>query len=112
MIMNGPGYDPEAMAGLAAAGCQLILFSTGRGTPLGFPGVPVIKIASNSRLYKNFELDIDINAGEILEGIQSIQDVGAEIVDLIKRVASGEKTRAEINKQEGLLCMYTRHRSL
>lgn len=112
MIMNGPGYDPEAMTGLAASGCQLILFSTGRGTPLGFPGVPVIKISSNSRLYKNFELDIDINAGEILEGIKSINDVGAEIVDLIKRVASGEKTRAEINKQEGLLCMYTRHRSL
>jgi len=112
MIMDGASYDPEAMTGLAASGCQMILFSTGRGTPLGFPGVPVVKISTNNRLYENFKGDIDINAGDILEGRQSIDEVGAQIIELIKRVASGEQTQAEINKQEGVLCMYTRHRSL
>ena len=112
ILMDSSSYDPEAMTALAAAGCQMILFSTGRGTPLGFPGLPVIKISSNSRLYNHCKDDIDINAGGVLEGTQSVKDVGETLISLIKEVANGRKTRAEINKQEGVLCMYTRHRSL
>lgn len=112
MLMDSSSYDPEAMTALAAAGCQMILFSTGRGTPLGFPGLPVIKISSNSRLYHNCQGDIDINAGGVLEGIQSVKDVGETLIRFMQEVANGRKTRAEINKQEGVLCMYTRHRSL
>ncbi len=111
MIMDGPGYDPEAMAGLAAAGCQLILFSTGRGTPLGFPGVPVVKISSNNRLYDHFKGDIDINTGTILDGTRTIEEVGTDLVDLIKNTADGMQTKAELNKQDGILCMYNRYRS-
>ena len=111
ILMNGTSYDPEAMTALAAAGCQMILFSTGRGTPLGFPGLPVIKISSNNRLFQNFKQDIDINAGDILEGKQPIEQVGEELVGLIKKVANGEKTKAERNNQDGVLCMYTRNRS-
>ncbi len=112
VLMNSSSYDPEAMTALAAAGCQIILFSTGRGTPLGFPGLPVVKISSNNRLFQNFESDIDINAGDILEGKQTIEEVGIELIDFIKKVADGEQTKAEINKQSGVLCMYTRNRSL
>jgi len=110
VIMDGPGYDSDSMTGIAACGCQMILFSTGRGTPVGFPAVPVIKISSNSMIYRNLEPDIDINAGAILEG-KSIDEVGHEIIDMIKRVASGARSKAELNEQEGILCMYTKYRS-
>jgi altronate dehydratase large subunit len=110
VIMDGPGYDTESMTGLAASGCQIILFSPGRGTPVGFPAIPVVKISSNSELYRKFSPDIDVNAGMVLEG-KSIADVGNEIIDFIRRVASGEKTKAELNGQEGILCMYSKHRS-
>ncbi len=111
IIMNGASHDPEAMTALAAAGCQLILFSTSRGTPLGFPGLPVLKISSNNRLFQNLKSDIDINAGDILEGQRTIDETGRELIDFIKKVANGEKTKVEINRQNGMLCMYTRHRS-
>lgn len=110
VIMDGPGYDADSMTGLAACGSQMILFSTGRGTPVGFPAVPVIKISSNSMIYRNLEPDIDVNAGAILEG-KSIDEVGHEIIDLIRRIASGAKSKAELNEQEGILCMYTKYRS-
>ncbi len=110
IIMDGPGYDTESMTGIAACGCQVILFSTGRGTPVGFPAVPVIKISTTSRLYRNFESDIDINAGAILEG-KSIDKVGNEITGMIKATASGTRTKAELNGQEGILCMYSKFRS-
>ena len=106
VIMDGPGYDVESIAGLAASGCQLMIFTTGRGNPIGFPIVPVIKVASTSRLYKRMEDDIDINAGAVLEG-STLEDVAGEIKDLILRVLDGEQTKAEINQQDGILCLYT-----
>jgi altronate dehydratase large subunit len=110
IIMDGPGYDVESMTGLAAAGCQLIVFTTGRGNPLGFPIVPVIKVASTTKLFKAMEDDMDINAGAILDG-RSINEVGNEIISLTEKVIQGEKTKAEINEQNGILCMYTRNTS-
>ncbi len=111
IIMDGPGYDVDSLTGLAAAGCQLIVFTTGRGNPLGFPIVPVIKVASNTRMFKNMEDDMDINAGAILDG-KSINEVGNEIISLTEKVINGERTKAEINEQNGILCMYTRTTSL
>src|SRR4030067_280975 len=67
ILQDGPGYDGDSMAGLAASGSQIMLFSTGRGTPAGFPALPVIKVASNSRLYQAMMDDIDINAGVLVE---------------------------------------------
>ncbi len=106
VIMDGPGYDAESIAGLAAAGCQLMIFTTGRGNPLGFPLLPVIKVASNSRLYAGMEDDMDINAGAVLEG-KTLQEVAEDIKDLVLRVLDGEPTKAEINRQDGILCLYT-----
>jgi len=68
IIQDGPGYDGDSMAGLAASGAQLMFFSTGRGTPAGFPAVPVIKVDSNSQVYQRMIDDIDINAGCLIEG--------------------------------------------
>ena len=106
IIMDGPGFDAESITGLAASGSQIIVFSTGRGTPLGFPIAPVIKVASNSRLYKNMQDDMDINAGVVLEG-GTLDDVGNSLLTLIERIAAGEQTKAEINKQSGILALYT-----
>lgn len=95
-FMNTPGYDPPSLAGLAAGGCNMIVFTTGRGSAIGFPTVPVIKIASNSLTYRRMTDNMDINAGTIADGERTIQEVGRQIFDMILRVASGEKTRAEI----------------
>ena len=106
VIMDGPGYDVESMTGVAATGCQVIIFTTGRGNPLGFPIVPVIKVSSTTQLFKKMEDDIDVNAGTVLEG-SSIEDVAGDIKGLLLKVLSGEPTKAELNRQEGILCMYT-----
>jgi altronate dehydratase large subunit len=98
VVMDTPGYDIESMAGMAAAGAQAILFTTGRGTPVGFPAVPVIKISSNSELFEAMPDDIDLDAGSILAG-ESISEVGERILALLLRVARGQETRAEINGQ-------------
>jgi altronate hydrolase len=95
-FMNTPGYDPPSLAGLAAGGCNMIVFTTGRGSAIGFPTVPVIKVASNSFTFKRMPDNMDINAGTIADGERTIQEVGREIFDMILRVASGEKTKAEI----------------
>jgi altronate dehydratase large subunit len=106
VLMDGPGYDMESLTGLAAAGCQIMLFTTGRGNPMGYPIVPVLKIASTSRLYRSMEDDMDINAGRILEG-RSLHEVGGVIVEAIRRVLNGEPTKAELNRQDGIVCLYT-----
>jgi altronate dehydratase large subunit len=106
VLMDAPGYDTESMAGLAASGAQVMLFTTGRGNPIGFPVVPVIKIASNSRLFKSMEDDMDINAGVVLDG-RSLAAVAEEIKSLLLKVLSGELTKAERNRQAGILCLYT-----
>ena len=98
VVMDTPGYDLETLAGMAAAGAQAILFTTGRGTPVGFPAVPVIKISSNSELFAAMEDDIDLDAGTILAG-KSAAEVGEEILEFLLRVACGERVKAEINGQ-------------
>ncbi len=96
VFMNTPGYDPVSLTGLAAGGCNVIAFTTGRGSAIGFPSIPVIKIASNSVTYKRMRDNMDINAGAIADGESSVPAVGREIFDLVLRVASGERTRSEM----------------
>jgi altronate dehydratase large subunit len=98
VVMDTPGYDIESLAGMATAGVQAILFTTGRGTPVGFPAVPVIKISSNSELFEAMPDDIDLDAGTILAG-KTTSQVGEQILDTLLRVAGGERTKAEINGQ-------------
>jgi arabinonate dehydratase len=95
VFMNTPGYDPVSLTGLASGGCNLIAFTTGRGSAIGFPSIPVIKIATNSSTYRRMRDNMDINAGVIADGEKSIEAVGREIFDMVLRVASGEKTCSE-----------------
>ena len=96
VLQDGPGYDGDSMAGLAASGSQLMFFSTGRGTPAGFPVLPVIKVASNSRIFEAMKDDLDVNAGRLVEG-QPLDTLHAEMIDLMIRVINGEKAKAEAN---------------
>ena len=96
VFMNTPGYDPVSLTGLAAGGCNLIAFTTGRGSAIGFPSIPVIKISSNSFTFNRMRDNMDINAGSISDGDRSVADVGQQIFDLVLRVASGERTRSEV----------------
>src|SRR5882757_223153 len=91
VFMNTPGYDPASLTGLAAGGVNLIAFTTGRGRAIGFPTIPVIKIASNSATYRRMRDNMDVNAGRIGDGEATVAGVGQEIFDLVLRVASGEK---------------------
>jgi altronate dehydratase large subunit len=96
ILQDGPGYDGDSMAGLAVSGSQLMFFSTGRGTPAGFPGLPVIKVASNSQLYAAMRDDMDVDAGALAEG-KPRNTLRDEMIDLMIRVINGEPTQAERN---------------
>jgi altronate hydrolase len=95
VVMDTPGYDPVSITGIAAGGCNVICFTTGRGSAIGFPTVPVVKLATNSRIFSVMNDNMDINAGEILDGRATVQSKGIEIYRHIVRVASGERTKAE-----------------
>jgi arabinonate dehydratase len=95
-FMNTPGYDPVSITGLAAGGVNLIAFTTGRGSAIGFPSIPVLKIASNTFTYGRMIGNMDINAGLIADGSATIEQVGREIFETLLRVASGERTKAEL----------------
>lgn len=95
VFMNTPGYDPVSLTGLAAGGCNVMAFTTGRGSATGFPTVPVIKIATNVPMYNRMRDDMDVNAGRIAEGQATVAEVGREIFDLVLRVASGERPCSE-----------------
>ena len=95
VIMDTPGNDIEQMVGMVAAGCQVAAFTTGRGTPTGSAIVPVIKIATNSHTATRMQDNIDLNAGLILEGAETLETMGRRIYDAILAVAQGELTKAE-----------------
>ena len=107
ILQDGPGYDGDSMAGLAVSGSQLMFFSTGRGNPVGFPAMPVIKVASNSRIYEAMRDDMDINAGVLVEG-RPLSELRDEMIELMVRVINGETTKAEANGMD-LLTFMTVH---
>ena len=97
-LLNGPGNDIVAITNLMAAGVHIILFTTGRGTPVG-GAVPTVKVATNSRLAEKKSNWIDFNAGELLEG-KSMEEMAEKLMDYVISVASGEKTKNEIHGYE------------
>lgn len=103
-LLRTPGNDVESTTAMAGAGATLILFTTGLGTPTGNPVAPVIKISSNSALARKMPDIIDINAGSIIEGTQTIEQVGEDILEYMLRVASGElKTKAMELQQDDFI---------
>ena len=94
-FMDTPGYDPVSMTGLVCGGCNIGVFTTGRGSVYGCKPTPCIKVATNTPLFNWMQDDMDINAGTILDGTESLQQVGTRIFEKIISVASGEKTKSE-----------------
>ena len=98
-LMQGPGYDQESTPGLVAAGATVVVFTTGRGTTIGNAIAPVVKLASNDAVYGRMTRDIDLSAGGVIEGTETIEEVGARVFEHVRRVASGElHARAEEHK--------------
>lgn len=95
VFVDTPGYDPVSVTGQVASGANLIAFTTGRGSAFGFKPAPVLKIATHSTLYEKQKDDMDINGGQILEGV-SVLEMGLEIFDALIATASGKKTKSEL----------------
>ena len=95
VFMDTPGYDPASVTGLVAGGCNVVCFTTGRGSVFGCKPAPSLKLATNTPLYNRMTDDMDINCGPIGDGEKTVEQVGAEIFDLVLRTASGEKSKSE-----------------
>jgi altronate hydrolase len=94
VYMDTPGYDPVAATGQVAGGANVLCFTTGRGSAYGCKPVPSIKLATNTPLFQRMGDDMDINCGDIVDGV-SLEDKGAQIFDTILATASGQKTKSE-----------------
>jgi len=95
-FMDTPGYDPVSMTGLICGGCNIGVFTTGRGSVYGCKPAPCIKVATNTLLFNHMNEDMDINAGTILDGAETVEQVGLRIFEKIIAVANGEKTKSEV----------------
>lgn len=93
-FMDSPGYDPVSVTGQVAGGCNVVTFTTGRGSAFGCKPAPSIKLATNSDMYARMTDDMDINCGDVIDGV-SVEEKGQQIFDHILRVASGERTKSE-----------------
>ena len=95
-LQDGTGWDIGSVTHMVAAGAQIVVFTTGRGSTVGHAIAPVIKVTGNPITYRHMRDNIDINAGTIIEGRESIREVGERIFRFIVEVASGRKTKAEL----------------
>lgn len=94
-IMDTPGQDVESITGMLAGGMQVIIFTTGRGTPTGSPIAPVIKITGNGQTFRQMEDNIDLDLSSVLNGEETIEQAGRRIFEEIVEVANGKLTKAE-----------------
>ncbi|GIZ08886.1 UxaA family hydrolase [Flavobacterium sp. UMI-01] len=102
-LLCTPGNDVESTTALAGSGCNVILFTTGLGTPTGNPITPVIKVSSNTKLYEKMNDIIDFNTGTIIEGKASIEQTGEALLDYVIEVASGKQTKARKLRQDDFI---------
>ena len=93
-FMNSPGNDPASVTGQVAGGCNLVLFTTGRGSVFGFKPAPCLKIVSNSETYNRMADDMDFDAGRVLAGMK-MEEAATELLDLIIETASGRPSKSE-----------------
>lgn len=96
VIMDTPGYDVASLTGMAAGGAQIAVFTTGRGTPMGNPIMPVIKLTGNKGTYGKMTCNIDMDVSQILNGSKSVEQCGKELFEEVLRVADGKKVKAEL----------------
>ncbi len=96
IFMDTPGYDAASVAGMVAGGAQIIIFTTGLGSPVGNPVAPVIKMTGNSYTYKNMEDNIDFDASAVTKGEKTIEEVADQLFEEMLAVSNGKKTKAEI----------------
>ena len=94
-FMDSPGYDPASVTGQIAGGCNLVVFTTGRGSAFGSKPAPTIKLATNTEMFTKMVEDMDVNAGAMLTDGATLEEKGREIYEMFLRVASGEKTKSE-----------------
>ncbi len=97
-FMDSPGHDVESVTGMVAGGAQLVLFTTGRGTPTGCPIAPVIKVTANSRTFQKMSDNIDFDCSSVLEGKETIQEAAERLFKLVVDVLNGQPTKSEILK--------------
>lgn len=95
VIMDTPGYDIESVSGMAAGGAQALIFTTGRGTPIGNPLMPVIKVTGNVETFERMRDNMDFDASGVVSGTTTIEQAGAELLELLERVCDGEQPAAE-----------------
>jgi altronate dehydratase large subunit len=106
VVMDSPGREPEILTGLAAAGANVIAFTTGRGAPQGFPFVPVIKLTGNEKTWKNLIDHMDFSVSSVMEGTESLEEAGKRLLEELVDVASGKMTKAEISGYTSSMDIY------
>ena len=95
VVMDTAGYDISSVTSMVAAGCQAVIFTTGRGTPTGNAIVPVLKVTANERTYNKMEDNMDIDLSAIVRGEKTFREMGKEIVGNIEDICNGKMTKAE-----------------
>ncbi|MCA8999396.1 MAG: altronate dehydratase [Planctomycetaceae bacterium] len=95
VVMDTPGFDPPSVTGMVAGGANIVVFTTGRGSCYGCKPVPTIKVSTNTPMFNRMTDDMDINAGRILDGEATVEEVGQQIFEEIIAVASGRQTKSE-----------------
>ena len=108
VVMDSPGREPEILTGLAAAGCNVIAFATGRGAPQGFPFVPVLKITGSRTAAEKMIDHIDMNLSAVIDGGDTIPDAGHRVLEELVLVASGAMTKAELSGYVNSMDIYMR----
>ncbi len=96
VFMDSPGFDPASVTGQVASGANMICFTTGRGSAFGFKPVPSLKLTTNTGIFQRMHEDMDINCGDILDGVSDVQSKGEEIFQAVLQSASGVKTKSEL----------------